>query len=96
MQPRTALKPILILRKALQPKTEKNLICSGVYRGPAAKSAPDCAGGQGHSRRPGQRLGSEWRWRRRGRRLTPVGAGANLSTDPMVKTLAYTVNNPEA
>ena len=47
MQPRTALKPILILRKALQPKTEKNLICSGVYRGPAAKSAPDCAGGAG-------------------------------------------------
>jgi len=58
MQPRTALKPILILRKALQ-RTENNLICSGVYRGPAAKSAPDCAGGQGHSRRPAGR-GSDW------------------------------------
>eukprot|EP00964_Phaeocystis_antarctica_P022422 scaffold12442_cov69-Phaeocystis_antarctica.AAC.1 len=100
MQPRTALKPILILRKALQPKTEKNLVCSGVYRGPAAKSAPDCQRGGGRDTLGGR--GSDW---------AASGAGGgevgdSLQSGPgriypqrygfMVKTLAYTVNNPEA
>ena len=94
MQPRTALKPILILRKALQPKRILYVPVSTAVllpkARPTARGGRDTLGGRG----------SDW--------AASGAGGGEVGDSPqsgprriypqtsMVKTLAYTVNNPEA